>query len=233
MYTLGSGSDYTAFIQRAGITACSTSIDSLSNDYNAVYHSNYDSFYWIKNFADPQFLYHKSYTQFLGLLLLHFSDDKVLPYNITDYAVALESYANDVETINVTSILNFTLLNIAISNFKLAAINIMNEVAKSGGYSDYQLRSLNDRLAFVDRAFIGDTVTSGNPYYLHVLFAPSSINSYAGDAFPALNTAISQNNFTLAQFLIGRLSQYINSAADYIQGTLFNPLSSKRTTYTR
>jgi len=169
-------------------------------------------------------LYHKSYTQFLGLLLLHFSDDKILPYNITDYAVALETYANNIKALNGSSLLDFTLLNTALSNFMTASISIMNEVAQSGGYSDYQLRSLNDRLAFVDRAFIGDTVTSGNPYYLHVIFAPSAINAYASDAYPALATAIIQSNFTLAQFLIGRLSQYINSAGDYVQGTLFNPV---------
>jgi N-acetylated-alpha-linked acidic dipeptidase len=65
---LGSGSDFTPFFQHLGITATDLGIEGENDGYDGVYHSNYDSFYWMEHFGDPTFEYHASLTRVWGLL---------------------------------------------------------------------------------------------------------------------------------------------------------------------
>src|SRR5262249_26139768 len=50
---LGSGSDYTAFLQHLGVP----STDMSSTGSYGVYHSVFDNFAWFKKFGDPDFIY--------------------------------------------------------------------------------------------------------------------------------------------------------------------------------
>jgi N-acetylated-alpha-linked acidic dipeptidase len=63
-YTLGSGSDYACFLQRIGVPALD--VRYIGDEYEAVYHSNYDSFYWYTHFGDPDFSFHASLTKVFG-----------------------------------------------------------------------------------------------------------------------------------------------------------------------
>jgi N-acetylated-alpha-linked acidic dipeptidase len=65
---LGSGSDFTPFFQHLGITAMDLSIEGEKDGYDGVYHSIYDSFYWMEHFGDPTFEYHAALTKVWGLL---------------------------------------------------------------------------------------------------------------------------------------------------------------------
>ena len=56
---LGSGSDYTPFLQHLGIPSTDM---GFGGDYG-VYHSAYDSFYWMDQFGDPGFRYHVAAAQ--------------------------------------------------------------------------------------------------------------------------------------------------------------------------
>ncbi|KOS19804.1 Vacuolar protein sorting-associated protein 70 [Escovopsis weberi] len=94
--TLGSGSDYTAFQDFAGVP----SIDiGFVADRSAVYHyhSNYDSFYWMSNFGDPGFLHHEALARVMGVLVAELADTVVIPFSATDYAKALAGYLDQIE----------------------------------------------------------------------------------------------------------------------------------------
>src|SRR5687767_3283666 len=80
---LGSGSDYTPFLQHLGIT----SIDmGFGGDYG-VYHSAYDSFYWMATHGDPGFKYHVLAAQLWGTVTLRLANAPGLPFNYRDYAL--------------------------------------------------------------------------------------------------------------------------------------------------
>src|SRR5438270_1729110 len=66
---LGSGSDYTVFLQHLGVP--STDISS-SGDYG-VYHSTFDDFTWFKKFGDPDFTYEQEMSRIYGLELIRMS----------------------------------------------------------------------------------------------------------------------------------------------------------------
>src|SRR5271169_2692798 len=63
---LGSGSDYTAFLQHLGVP----STDISSSGSYGVYHSAFDDFAWFKKFADPDFVYEQEMARILGLEVL-------------------------------------------------------------------------------------------------------------------------------------------------------------------
>ena len=54
----GGGSDFVPFIHHAGISTLYPNFESFDNHYDAVYHSNYDSYYWYTSFGDPDWVYH-------------------------------------------------------------------------------------------------------------------------------------------------------------------------------
>ncbi len=66
---LGSGSDYSVFIQHLGIP----STDMTSSGPYGVYHSAFDNFNWFKKFADPTFVYEQEMARVFGIEALHMS----------------------------------------------------------------------------------------------------------------------------------------------------------------
>ncbi len=87
---LGSGSDYTPFLQHLGVP----SVDmSFGGDYG-VYHSAYDSFYWMEHFGDPTFRYHVAAAQIWGTVALRLAEANGLPLDYTDYATTPGNFMN-------------------------------------------------------------------------------------------------------------------------------------------
>ncbi|RYP65447.1 hypothetical protein DL771_008319 [Monosporascus sp. 5C6A] len=96
--TMGSGSDFTAFQDHAGVPSLDFGFGGESKDSPIYqYHSNYDSFHWMSEFGDPGFVYHTTMAQILGLTVAKLSDRPLLALNATDYAVALGSYVDKIE----------------------------------------------------------------------------------------------------------------------------------------
>lgn len=90
---LGAGSDYVAWQDYAGVS----SIDMGFTGNGFPYHSCYDNFEWMKTRGDPDFSYHKAMAQVLALMILELADTPRLPFNMTNYAVALETYTSDLQ----------------------------------------------------------------------------------------------------------------------------------------
>lgn len=96
--TMGSGSDFTAFQDFAGIPSIDIGFTGGEGDPVYHYHSNYDSFYWISTFGDPGFHYHAAAAKILGLFTARLAESPVIPLNTTDYAIGLKSYLGQVES---------------------------------------------------------------------------------------------------------------------------------------
>lgn len=90
--TLGSGSDYTAFLDYAGIPSADMGFAPKSNDAIYQYHSNYDSFAWMDRFGDPGFKYHATLAKVISLAAAKLLETPVLAFNATDYAHSLSAY---------------------------------------------------------------------------------------------------------------------------------------------
>ena len=79
---LGSGSDYTAFLDHIGVASLDM---GLSGTGDGTYHSTYDNPAWFKKFIDPQFKFSVLAAQVTGVALLRLADAQVLPFDYESY----------------------------------------------------------------------------------------------------------------------------------------------------
>lgn len=95
--TLGSGSDYTVFLEHLGIPSVDLGFQPGKNNAVYQYHSNYDSYYWMTHFGDPDFVFHNVAAKYVGLLALQLAQQEVIDFGTKDYADSLVSYFNVTE----------------------------------------------------------------------------------------------------------------------------------------
>jgi len=92
---LGSGSDYTAFLDHLGISSLNLAY-SGEGGYG-VYHSIYDSFYWYTHFGDPEFVYGRALAQTAGTAVLRFAGADILPYDYINFANTINTYVEELK----------------------------------------------------------------------------------------------------------------------------------------
>ncbi len=90
---LGSGSDYTPFIQHLGIA--SLSLGYGGEDGGGNYHSIYDSYDNYKRFGDPDFVYGVALAQTAGRLMLRLADADILPFKFTNSYETIDKYISE------------------------------------------------------------------------------------------------------------------------------------------
>jgi N-acetylated-alpha-linked acidic dipeptidase len=95
LLTLGSGSDFAAFLDHLGIA--SLSLGFGGEDEGGVYHSVYDDFAWYTRFSDTEFVYGRALAQTAGTLLLRMADAEVMPFEFTALADQIGKYQKDLE----------------------------------------------------------------------------------------------------------------------------------------
>jgi N-acetylated-alpha-linked acidic dipeptidase len=95
MEALGSGSDYTAFLDHLGIA--SLDIGYGGEDEAGIYHSIYDDYYWYSHFSDSGFVYGRALAQTVGTAVMRIADADILPYEFTDLADTIRTYAKELQ----------------------------------------------------------------------------------------------------------------------------------------
>ena len=93
---LGSGSDYSAFLQHAGVPTLNLSFAGL-DDSEGIYHSIYDDYYHFTKFLDTDFVYGRALAQTVGSLVIRLADASVLPFEFTSLADTVQTYVSDLE----------------------------------------------------------------------------------------------------------------------------------------
>jgi N-acetylated-alpha-linked acidic dipeptidase len=94
---LGSGSDYTAFLQHDGIA--SLNIGFGGEDGGGIYHSIYDDFYWYTHFSDTDFVYGRALAQTGGTAVMRLADAELLPFEFGDFADTVQTYVKELKAL--------------------------------------------------------------------------------------------------------------------------------------
>ncbi len=92
---LGSGSDYTVFIDHLGIA--SLNLAFYGEDGGGIYHSIYDDFFWYTHFSDTDFQYGRALAQTVGTAVLRLADAELLPYDFTGLADTIHRYTDQLK----------------------------------------------------------------------------------------------------------------------------------------
>ena len=87
---LGSGSDYTPFLQHLGINSINLGFDGES--HYGVYHSAYDSFDHFSRFVDPKFEYGVTLAKVAGRIMLRAAQADLIPVRESDFAASVAAY---------------------------------------------------------------------------------------------------------------------------------------------
>ena len=92
---LGSGSDWTVFLDHLGVASLDLSYGD--EDGGGIYHSIYDDFYWYTHFSDTDFTYGRALSQTAGTAVMRLADADLLPYDFTGLADTIHRYLDELQ----------------------------------------------------------------------------------------------------------------------------------------
>jgi N-acetylated-alpha-linked acidic dipeptidase len=210
---LGSGSDYTAFLQRLGVPA----VDIGSSGSYGVYHSVFDNFEYFQRFTDPSFEYEQEMARIYGLEILRMADADVLPYDYAEYGKEIGAYLqaarSKAETKFGKDVVDF---NPALEAAKrlAAAGSAIAKVQRNAHAADDRL---NRTLAATERAFLLPRGLPNRPWYRHAIYAPGVYTGYAAVVIPGVTEAIDAGDRERTAEQLGDLTNALNLAAKMLQ----------------
>ena len=188
---LGSGSDFTVFLDHIGIP----SFDFGFGGPYGVYHSALDNFYWMEHWGDPTFEYHATVAKLLGIATIRLADDSLLPFRYSDYANEIEKYTKALEKTahedeNLKSVDFSPAINAAIEFGNIAArTDSLFKVERIGDYS-----AVNSALMDLERAFTNKDGLPQSLWFKHQIYAPGFYTGYASQPLPGVARAIESKN---------------------------------------
>jgi N-acetylated-alpha-linked acidic dipeptidase len=95
---LGSGSDYSSFLQHNGVASLNLGFGGLDAS-DGVYHSIYDDYYHFTKFLDTDFAYGRALAQVAGSTAIRLADADLLPFEFTNLADTVQTYVKELETL--------------------------------------------------------------------------------------------------------------------------------------
>jgi N-acetylated-alpha-linked acidic dipeptidase len=205
---LGSGSDYTPFLQHVGVP----STDIGSDGPYGVYHSAFDDYTWFTRFADPHFVYLQQQARVFGLEVLHMADAEVLPYDYALYGSEIISYLETAQrkaTAAGLSTLDFAPAIRAAERFRKAGADTMVLQQNPTG----NVAQLNTALRATETDLLSAAGLPNRPWFKHTIYAPGEFTGYAAVVIPGVNEAIDAKNVARASHQMDMLTQALNNAA--------------------
>jgi N-acetylated-alpha-linked acidic dipeptidase len=210
---LGSGSDYSVFIQHLGIP----SADMTSSGPYGVYHSAFDDFAYFKKFSDPTFVYEQEMARVLGVEALHMADADVLPYDYELYGKEIESYIDQAQDkakkmLGATAP-DFSKASLAAKRFEEAGTKVLS-IQKN---PPQDATRLNQALIEAERALLLNKGLPNRPWFRHSIYAPGQYTGYAAVVIPGVNESIDAKNVSLTADQLQALTEALNRAAGVLE----------------
>jgi N-acetylated-alpha-linked acidic dipeptidase len=210
---LGSGSDYSVFLQRMGVPAT----DIGSGGPYGVYHSVFDNFAWFKKFADPDFKYEQEMARVLGIQVLHMADADFLPVDYSLYGKEIVSYVQTAQSKAQRAFgagaPSFDSVLQAARRFAVAGNGILP--AQNSPNSD--LTRLNRVLRDAERGLLIPQGLPNRAWYRHAIYAPGEYTGYAAVVIPGVNEAIDANDSARVTSQLAILAEALNRAANVLE----------------
>jgi N-acetylated-alpha-linked acidic dipeptidase len=204
---LGSGSDYTAFLDHVGITSLDMGLNGKGGD--GTYHSTYDNPIWFKKYIDPGFKHSVLAAQVTGVALLRLVDAEILPFDYEAYGKQILEYVNEIEqqatkaSAEGAKTIDFGELRASAEAFAKAGAELRtkSEETLAAGQAAARLdpvRDINRRLMMAERDLIEPEGLPDRPWYRHVIYAPGLYTGYGVKTIPGVREAVDAGNYPLA-----------------------------------
>ncbi|MBW4037906.1 MAG: M28 family peptidase [Acidobacteria bacterium] len=210
---LGSGSDFTPFIQHLGVP----STDIGSEGPYGVYHSVFDNYNWFIKFADPTFVYEQQQARVFGLEILHMADAEILPYDYRLYGQDVIGYVADAHkrAEEAKMQVDFSTATAAAKRFEAAGEGIYK--LQSGTDEGVNKVKLNAALRNAESALLNDAGLPHRPWFKHTIYDPGEYTGYAAVVIPGVNEGIDAKDTKRTQEQLFALAAALNRSSAILE----------------
>jgi len=196
--SLGSGSDYTAFLDHLGVASADLRFEGLQGSY----HSMYDNFEYLNRVIDPGYPYHVALTDLWTRVALRLAEAEVLPLHysatatfVLDELQAIDEHVQDLNDQQPDSLMLKTdLPSVRQAAARLGASAAAAEKAlanalAAGSFSRERESATDQALISVERQFLGAGLPNRN-WFRNEIYAPGLNTGYAPVPLPRLGQAV-------------------------------------------
>jgi N-acetylated-alpha-linked acidic dipeptidase len=205
---LGSGSDYTVFLNFLGIPVADL---TFTGPYG-VYHSIYDSFHWMSRFGDPGFRYHATMAEIWGRLAFRLAQAEILPFDYAAYAESLLEFLSDMEKKAAAG-----KLEVSVEPAREAVLRLSQAGARANRLIDSppagaaERERVNRALMQAERLLLAPEGIPGRPWFKHLVYAPKF--TYAPEVLPGIAEALDAGDAPRARQQVTRFAAAVERAA--------------------
>lgn len=247
IYPMGSGSDYTPFLQHLGIASANVNFDGEAAD--GSYHTLYDTYEHYTTFQDPGLLYGTTLAKVTGRAALRLANAPRLPFefkgladNIALYVGELEELADSMreEAEKINQLLDDGTYAAAINPYKAIGVPARKEPVPHFNFAPLKnaldrLQQAADRFDEVsqdqvdvssninyllytsERLLTRDAGLDGRPWYKHHIYAPGFYTGYGVKTIPGVREAIEELEFDRVAPQIAIAASVLNDMAARIE----------------
>lgn len=189
---LGSGSDYTVFLNFLGVPIADTTFTGPFG----VYHSVYDNHLWMQKFGDPGFLRHAAMTRLWGVMAMRLANADVVPLDYRATADRVREFVAEARGGAGPAEKDALWPLIAAADRFAAAAGVAGSRVDALLAGDVPDRGaalrLDEALIRTERAFLDAAGLPGRPWYRHLLFAPKP--TYAPEVLPGITESLANRD---------------------------------------
>ncbi len=210
---LGSGSDFTPFLQHAAVP---TTDISSSGPYG-VYHSAFDNFDWFKRFGDPDFRYEQQMARVFGLEIVHMADADVLPFDFEAYGKEIAGYIQTTEKRAVSELGKDapSFVEAVAAAERLGRVGAAISAAQRRPGTDPA--RLNRALRAAEGALLLTPGLPHRPWFRHAIYAPGRLTGYAVSVLPGIGDALEAHDGAEARRQVQALTEALGRAAAVLE----------------
>ncbi len=214
---LGSGSDYTAFIDHLGIA--SLNIGMGGEGGGGIYHSIYDTFAWYTRFSDTTFEYGQTLAQVGGTMVIRLADAQLLPFEFTNLAETIDGYVDEVvrlphPNVEVEPLRKAaTVLRASADSYDRA----LRDALRNGAVSAAQQKALNVLLYQSERKLLSSVGLPRRDWFKHQIYAPGFYTGYGVKTLPGVREALEEKKWDEATAQVKVISDTLTTMAAHIE----------------
>ena len=222
---LGSGSDYTVFLDH--LTMASLNLSFGGDSDGGVYHSNYDSFHWYTRYSDGEFLFGRALSQTLGTMIMRLANATVLPFNFVDLADTMTRYVKEIEEAHAAQEdapdVDLGAVSAALANLQRAgeayerSLERLATMSSSAIHGQPELARLNQLLYTSERRLAHDEGLPKREWFRHQVYAPGLYTGYGVKTIPGIREGLEEEEWEEARYYVKVVSEALESLVAQVQ----------------
>jgi N-acetylated-alpha-linked acidic dipeptidase len=215
---LGSGSDYTPFLQHLGVA----SLDMrFASEDGGVYHSDYDDYNWYSHFSDATFVHGAALAQVQVTAVMRLADAEMAPFEFGRFTATVRRYTEEIAALALPSQgTDFTAVRNELGRLQKSAADLNAAYGRAlpnlGAVAPGKMAEINRILFRTERAMIVDPGLPGRPWYRHRIYAPGRYTGYAVKTLPGVREAIEAGKTDEAREQIAQLALVLQTLNEQV-----------------